>query len=306
MGDYFLVTEKNLSFSQKGIPYLSLRIKDKTGEMEGKIWDNAESWGKVFKKGDVIAVEARAVSFRGGVQLMIVKVSKVEGEVDLSEFLPTTKADRDGMWEELGDLIKTVVNPYLKTLLLSFYEDGLISQEFKIAPAAKGFHHVYLGGLLEHTLSVTKLLNEVCRHYRSINRDLIITGGILHDIGKIREFSYERLIDYTDAGRLIGHIVMGVQMVDDRIAQIENFPPALALELRHLILSHHGDLEFGSPKRPKTVEALIVHYIDDLDAKVNAFQEFIHASVDNDSDWTPFHRLFERFIYKGSNYLNEE
>ena len=169
----------------------------------------------------------------------------------------------------------------------------------KEAPAAKGFHHVYIGGLLEHTLSVTRLLDLVCNHYHGINRDLVITGGILHDIGKIHEFSYGRIIDYTDEGRLIGHIVMGAEMVDNRIASLKGFPAGLAMELRHLLLSHHGELEFGSPKRPKTVEALIVHYIDDLDAKVNAFQEFIDVSPDDESTWTPFHRLLDRVIYKG-------
>jgi 3'-5' exoribonuclease len=169
---------------------------------------------------------------------------------------------------------------------------------FKNAPAAKGFHHVYLGGLLEHTLSVARLLNLACAHYEGIDRDLLLTGGILHDIGKIYEFSYGRIVDYTAEGRLVGHIVMGVEMVDKRIAALEDFPAHLALKLRHVLLSHHGDLEYGSPKRPKTVEALIVHFMDDLDAKVNAFQEFIAAAPDDESDWTPYHRLLERFIYK--------
>ena len=159
--------------------------------------------------------------------------------------------------------------------------------------------------MLEHTLSVIRLLDLAARHYTGVNRDLLLTGGILHDIGKIYEFQYDRLIDYSDAGRLVGHIVMGVEMLDARIAKIEGFPENLAMELRHLILSHHGTLEYGSPKRPKTLEAMIVHYIDDLDAKVNAFQTFTSGIPDSESNWTPFHRLFERYIYKGNSSSDE-
>jgi 3'-5' exoribonuclease len=158
---------------------------------------------------------------------------------------------------------------------------------------------VYIGGLLEHTLSVIRLLDKIIQHYKGVDRDLVITGGILHDIGKIYEYTYDSIFDYSDQGRLIGHIVIGIEMLDAKIAAIEEFPKQLAMELRHVILSHHGTYEFGSPKRPKTLEALIVHHIDDLDAKINAFQEYIEGSGDDDSNWTPFHRLFERFIYKG-------
>jgi 3'-5' exoribonuclease len=181
--------------------------------------------------------------------------------------------------------------------LTLIFSDVETAEAFQTAPAAKGFHHSYIGGLLEHTLSVTRLIDHAARHYGDVDRDLLITGGILHDIGKIDEFSYRKMIDYTDEGRLIGHIVMGLEMVDKKIDEIEDFPEGLALELRHILLSHHGVLEYGSPKRPKTVEALIVNYMDDLDAKVNAFREYI-ADSDDDSNWTPFHRLLERFIYK--------
>lgn len=169
-----------------------------------------------------------------------------------------------------------------------------------MAPAAKGLHHVYLGGLLEHTLSVVRLLEMITRHYGGLNRDLVIAGGLLHDLGKIYEFSYAGVIEYSDPGRLIGHIVMGVEIIAAKIQQLPTFPAALAMELKHLILSHHGMLEYGSPKIPNTVEALVVNMADDLDAKVNAFQEHIKAATDDDSNWTPFHRLFERYLYKGS------
>ena len=300
VGDFFLVAEKNLSFSQKGAPYLNLRVKDKTGELDGKIWDNAREWDKAFKRGDIVHLESRAVNYKNNVQLSIVEVKKAEEEeIDISDYMPAAAKDGEVMLGELLTFFEGIKDLHLKALLDSFFQDEAIVTDFKKAPAAKGFHHVYIGGLLEHTLSVTRLLDLVCNHYRGINRDLVITGGILHDIGKIHEFSYGRIIDYTDEGRLIGHIVMGAEMVDNKIASLKGFPADLAMELRHLLLSHHGELEFGSPKRPKTVEALIVHYIDDLDAKVNAFQEFIDVSPDDESTWTPFHRLLDRVIYKG-------
>jgi len=296
----FLVTEKNMAFSQKGAPYLNIRLKDKTGEVDGKIWENAVEWDKQFNKGDIIQANGGAVSFKSTVQLSITGLRKVdEADIDLAEYLPVAKGDIDVMFTDLMVFVEQIETPCLRALLHLFFNDEKIAALFKKAPAAKGFHHVYIGGLLEHTLSVIRLLDQVTKHYQGINRDLLITGGILHDIGKIYEYSYDSIFDYSDQGRLIGHIVIGIEMLDAKIASSEDFPEQLAMELRHLILSHHGTQEFGSPKRPKTLEALIVHFIDDLDAKVNAFQEFIEESRDADSAWTPFHKLFERFIYKG-------
>jgi 3'-5' exoribonuclease len=299
VGDYFLVAEKNLAFSQKGAPYLNVRLKDKTGELDGKIWDNAREWDKAFKKGDIIRIEARSANYKNVIQLSIMELKKAADEdITLSDYLPAARRDGGEMLAELMIIVESVDNPHLKALLNAFFQDEEIADLFKRAPAAKGFHHIYLGGLLEHTLSVARLLDLACAQYEGVNRDLLLTGGILHDIGKIYELSYGRTVDYTDEGRLVGHIVMGAEMVDKRIAALEDFPAHLALKLRHVMLSHHGDLEYGSPKRPKTVEALIVHFMDDLDAKVNAFQEFIAAAPDDESAWTPYHRLLERFIYK--------
>jgi 3'-5' exoribonuclease len=298
--DSFLVTEKNMAFSQKGAPYLNIRLKDKTGEVDGKIWENAVEWDKQFNKGDIIQANGGAVSFKSTVQLSITGLRKLdEADIDLAEYLPVAKGDIDVMFADLMVFVEQIETPCLRVLLHLFFNDEKIAALFKKAPAAKGFHHVYIGGLLEHTLSVIRLLDQMTNHYQGINRDLLIAGGILHDIGKIYEYSYDSIFDYSDQGRLIGHIVIGIEMLDAKIAAVGDFPERLAMELRHLILSHHGTQEFGSPKRPKTMEALIVHFIDDLDAKVNAFQEFIEESRDDDSAWTPFHKLFERFIYKG-------
>ena len=302
----FLVSEKNLAYSQKGAPYLNLRLKDKTGELDGKVWENATELDGFFKKGDIVHIVGRILSYKNNLQVSVLEVKKTEDEeIDPADYFPTSSRDADDMFAELLVIVEQIQTPCLKDLLLAFFRDEQIVKLFKKAPAAKGFHHVYLGGLLEHTLSVIRLLDLAARHYTGVNRDLLLTGGILHDIGKIYEFQYDRLIDYSDAGRLVGHIVMGVEMLDARIAKIEGFPENLAMELRHLILSHHGTLEYGSPKRPKTLEAMIVHYIDDLDAKVNAFQTFTSGIPDSESNWTPFHRLFERYIYKGSSSSDE-
>ncbi len=301
VSDTFLVIDKNMAFSQKGAPYLNLRLRDRSGDIEGRIWDRAVDLDGLFRKGDIVQVQSRAASYKNTTQLSIIDVRKAEeAEIDLRNYLPASRSDIDGMFKDLLDFVAEMQDPNLKSLLEAFLTDETIADGLKRAPAAKGFHHVYIGGLLEHTLSVVRLLDQAAAHYRLANRDLLIAGGILHDIGKIRELSAGPLIEYTDRGRLIGHIVIGVEMLDAKIAGLEKFPSRLAMELRHIILSHHGILEYGSPKRPKTVEALIIHYIDDMDAKVNAFQGFIE-NADDDSNWTPFHRLFERFIYKGRN-----
>ncbi|PKN52814.1 MAG: HD family phosphohydrolase [Deltaproteobacteria bacterium HGW-Deltaproteobacteria-13] len=295
----FLAAEKSMAFSLKGSPYLNIRLKDKTGELDGKVWDNAVELDQQFKKGDIISIEGRAASYKNSIQISIVKIKKNESEdIDPADYLPAAKGNVDAMFNEILVYVANIQTKPLQDLLQSFFHDEKTAELFKRAPAAKGFHHIYLGGLLEHTLSVVRLLDKVSEHYPDLNKDMLITGGILHDIGKVYEFSYNSIIEYSDEGRLIGHIVMGVEMINKKIAVIPDFPGQLALELRHIILSHHGEFEFGSPKRPKTLEALVVHYIDDLDAKFNAFQTFIADSTNPDSDWTSYNRLLERYLYK--------
>ncbi|MEN6422278.1 MAG: HD domain-containing protein [Smithella sp.] len=295
----FLVAEKNMAFSQKGSPYLTVKLKDRTGEIESKVWENAIELDKLFKKGDIIFIEGRAANYKNSIQISIINIKKILWEeVEPADYLPAVKGDVRKMFGELLGYIEKINDKFLKALLDAFFQNEETVSLFQRAPAAKGFHHIYLGGLLEHTLSVVRLLDKVSGHYSVLDKDMLITGGILHDIGKIYEFSYNNIIEYSDEARVIGHIVMGVEMINQKIAAIENFPQQLALELRHIILSHHGEFEFGSPKRPKTLEALVVHYIDDLDAKFNAFQTFMNDSPDNDSDWTAYNRFLERFLYK--------
>ena len=296
----FLVNEKNMAFSLKGSPYLNVRLKDKTGELDGKVWENAVELDKLFRKGDIIFIEGRAVHYKNAIQISIATIRTLSpDDVDAGDYLPAVQADVDAMFNEMLGYIDNIKDKFLRALLDAFFQDEETVSLFKRAPAAKGFHHIYLGGLLEHSLSVVRLLQKTADQYPELNRDMLIAGGILHDIGKIHEFSYQSIIDYSDEGRLIGHIVMGVEMINKKIAAMNDFPQQLALELRHIILSHHGEFEYGSPKRPKTLEALVVHYIDDLDAKFNAFKTLMADSGSNDSDWTTYNRFLERFLYKG-------
>jgi 3'-5' exoribonuclease len=295
----FLVNEKNMAFSLKGSPYLNVRLKDRTGELDGKVWENAVELDKLFRKGDIIFIEGRAANYKNAIQISITNIRKLSpDDVEAGDYLPAVNADVDELFNEMLGYIASIKDKSLRALLNAFFQEEETVSLFKRAPAAKGFHHIYLGGLLEHTLSVVRLLQKTADHYPELNRDMLIAGGILHDIGKIHEFSYQSIIDYSDEGRLIGHIVMGVEMINKKIAAMDNFPQQLALELRHIILSHHGEFEYGSPKRPKTLEALVVHYIDDLDAKFNAFKTLMADPGSNDSDWTTYNRFLERFLYR--------
>jgi 3'-5' exoribonuclease len=295
----FWVKEKAMPTTRSGSPYLRVRLSDRTGEMEGRIWDGVEEFADLFEREDFIQIKAQANSYQDNVQLNIKSLKKVEvAEVSLEDFLPASEKDPEEMLAELIGIAEGIENPYLKQLVMAFLGDEEFTTSFKRAPGAKRLHHAYLGGLLEHTLSLTKLIQEIKGHYEGINHDLLLAGGILHDIGKVDELSYAIAFDYTDEGRLVGHIVMGTEMVAERIAQIEGFPQELAMLVKHLMVSHHGQYEWGSPVRPMTLEANILYYLDDLDAKVSGIKEFMNKGEEG-AKWTDFHRMFDRFFYKG-------
>ncbi len=295
----FLVKQKSISFTKTGKPYLNLTLIDKTGEINGKVWEQAESLSKLFKKDDFIKIKSSSVTYQNSLQLNISAITLCPtSEIDITGFLPQAKNDIEQTFLKLKTIIEEVRNPHLKQLLDLFMADEQFVRLFKTSPAAKNLHHVYLGGLLEHTLSVSNLILQVCEHYQGLNLDLLLTGGILHDAGKIHELTCSRSFDYSDQGRLIGHITLGVEMIDEKIRLIPDFPRELAIELKHLIISHHGEYQYGSPKRPKTVEALILYYLDDLDAKVEEIQSFIQQEQENQSKCAGYHRMLERYIYK--------
>ena len=295
----FLVKDKILTKTKAGNPYLSIKLADRTGELEGRIWDNALDFLPLFEKDDFIRVKGEVDEFQGMLQLRIGRLKKcAENEIQLEDFLPTTSQDTGKMLAELKDLASRVSQPSLRQLLDSFFRDEGLMKKMKLAPAAKAVHHVFLGGLLEHTLSVVQLVLLIGPRYKGIDLDLLLTGAILHDLGKISELSYDRTFDYTDRGRLLGHIALTAEMIDEKTKALPDFPEHLAMLLKHLILSHHGEYEFGSPKRPKTLEALLLHQLDDLDAKMNGFLAWIEKERDAPSRWTAYHKLFDRFIYK--------
>ena len=302
----FLVKEKITAMAKNGKPYLNLRLMDKSGEVDGKVWDNVDVLGALFDRDDFIAVRSRASVYLGKMQLVVSELKKVpEEEVALADFLPETERDIREMEEELSALIGTIGDEHLKMLMGAFFENHEFMAVYRTAPAAKGMHHVYLGGLIEHSLAVARLVDQVVPLYPGLNRDLLITGALLHDVGKVRELTYLRSFDYSDEGKLIGHITIGIEMVREKIAAIKEFPQKLAMLLMHMLLSHHGQYEFGSPKRPKTVEATVLNYLDDLDSKINGIRSHIDKEVDGNSRWTSYHRLYDRYFYK-DNFLEDD
>ena len=301
----FLVREKITAMAKNGKPYLTLKLMDKTGEVEGKVWDNVEHLSAVFVKDDFVAVRSKATVYLGKLQLVIGDLRRVpDDEIELADFLPEAGSDIGEMVNELSLLLDSLTDIHLKRLLAAFFEDPELKPLYCSAPAAKGMHHVYLGGLLEHSLAVARLVDSIAPLYAGINRDLLIAGALLHDVGKVREMAYTRSFDYTDEGKLLGHITIGVEMVQEKIAAIGGIPAELALLLKHMILSHHGQYEFGSPKRPKTVEATILNYLDDLDSKINGIRSHIGKEMEGSSRWTVYHRLYDRYFYK-NNCLDE-
>ena len=297
--DIFVARDKQVSYKKNGDPYLTLSLVDRNGSIKAVAWDNVLAITKAFTAGDYIRVKANAVEYKDNLQLVVRHIERHDrAEIDPQDFLPVTGRDVDQMLDRLIQISKSVQNEHLSGLLAAFFEDRVFVNLFKTAPAAKRMHHAYLGGLLEHTLSVAMLIQAIAGHYKGIDRDLLLTGGILHDIGKIHEFSYETHIDYSDSGRLLNHIVIGVEMLEAKIATINDFPENLALVLKHMIVSHHGTRDFGSPEPPKTLEAIILNYLDDLDAKVTAARTFMETE-DPDASWTSYHRVLERFFYKG-------
>lgn len=298
--EVFLVKEKTLAMAKNGKPYMNLRLMDRSGEMEAKIWDDVERLDACFSRDDFVRVTAKASTYLGKMQLVISSLVRVDDDsVDLSDFLPRSSRDPREMDDEFTRVIQSLSNPHLRKLMELFAADTDFMQGYRTAPAAKGMHHVYLGGLMEHSLSVVRLIDLIAPLYPRLDRDLLVVGALLHDAGKVREMSFRRSFDYTDEGRLLGHITIGVEMIGDKAREIEGFPPRLGMLLKHLIISHHGEYEYGSPKRPKTLEAIALNFLDDLDAKMNGVATHMDRDEPAGSEWTAYHRLYDRYFYRG-------
>jgi 3'-5' exoribonuclease len=302
--DIFVLSEKILSQKRDGSNFLNVTLSDKTGTIKGVVWDNVDQIAASITSGDFAYVSGSVGDYKGALQVVIKIMDPIPCDrIDPSDFLPKSSRDIDGMFGRLLKRTDSINTIYLKALIDAFFNDKEFVNKFKTAPAAKKMHHAYIGGLLEHTLSMVSLADKISGHYNGINRDLLLTGTTLHDIGKIDEFEYQFKIDYSDKGRLLNHIVIGIKMVDDKLSGIQHFPEEQMLLLKHMIVSHHGTREFGSPEPPKTIEAVLLNYIDEIDSKVNAIRDFM-ASEDPDETWTSYHRLLERHFYKGNKSAN--
>ncbi len=299
INEIFVLSEKAVSHKKDGQPFLTLTLSDKTGRIRAVVWDKVKQAIDALASGDFIKVSGGASEYRGAVQITVRSLEPVDpGRVDPRDFLPAVDKDVEQMFQRLVRLCSTVENEHLHRFLDSLWQDRDLVEGFKTAPAAKKMHHAYLGGLLEHTLSMAMLADKIASHYVGVDRDLLLAGAVIHDIGKIHELEYDHRIDYTDQGRLLSHIVIGVQMIEAKLGRLPGFPLDLADQLKHMIISHHGEKQFGSPELPKTLEAVLLHYIDAIDSRMNAIRQLM-AADDPNSQWTGYHRLLERHFFKG-------
>ncbi|MFW5867534.1 MAG: 3'-5' exoribonuclease YhaM family protein [Armatimonadota bacterium] len=300
VGTYAAKSKSLASFKSKSGQYLSLTLSDATGEISARMWDDAEEAAALFSEGDAVTVRAVVEEYRGQKQLVIEKLKAAEQkEMDAADLVPASKRDMDELRERLLEVVASVTNPHLGALLDEFFGDPEFVDCFCRAAGAKSLHHSHLGGLVEHTVGVLEILETVARIHPELDRDLMMAGGLLHDLGKVTELECKAAIEYTDMGRLVGHTVLTDRMVNKAIDRIEGFPEELANRLTHLLLSHHGQREYGAPVLPMTAEACALHYADNLDAHVQYFGQVVADGQAAGSRWSDYQRLFERYIYVG-------
>lgn len=299
--DLFLVKSAKLGETRVGKPYLVVTVMDRSGEISGPVWDNVETLQTICMAGQVIRLVGSVQSYRDKLQLKIDGAHPLVQEgIDPGLFFPSSTRNRQEMAAELQGLIRGVANPHLKKLLAVFFKKSETWEKFQEAPAAKGIHHAYVGGLLEHSLSMARIADFLATHYEGIDRSLLVAGALLHDIGKLEELTMAGgVVDYTVRGRLKGHLVIGSEMLALAAAGLRDFPEELLEQLQHLILSHHGRQEFGSPTVPMTVEAFILSFIDDLDAKMNITEQLRRKMAGAELSWTEYQRALERYLYLG-------
>jgi 3'-5' exoribonuclease len=303
ISDIFVLAQKTLSQKRDGSNYLNVAIADKTGSMKGVVWELTDPIAENVISGDVVHIQGRVSEYKESLQIVIKKMAPVaEGGIDPADFMPVTTHNIEVMFDRLVKKTEEIKTTCLKSLMDAFWRDESLAARFKKAPAAKKMHHAYIGGLLEHTLSMAILAERIGGHYSGIDMDLLLTGVVLHDVGKIHEFDYTLAIDYSDAGRLLSHIVIGVQLLEEKLKEIDDFPEETANLLKHMIVSHHGVRDFGSPEPPKTLEAVLLNHIDEIDSKINGIRDFM-AAEDPNAAWTSYHRLLGRHFYKGKTEI---
>ena len=300
----FVVVSKQIKPKKTGEPYLALTLGDRSGQLDAKMWDNVEEVLTVFDQDDFLKIKGLVNKYKNRFQLTIHKLRKLgDSEIEFADYLPKTTKDIDGLWQTLGDFVSTFQNAHLQALVRAFMSDPEIAAAYRNAPAAKTLHHAYIGGLLDHVVSLFRSCDLVCRNYPQVNRDLLLTGAFLHDIGKIHELAYNRSFSYTTRGQLLGHMVIELEMLQAKLALVPGFPSELKTLLEHLIISHHGEYEFGSPKLPMFPEALLLHYMDDLDSKMEAMRAQFEREADLDSPWTGYNASLGRPLLNSAKFL---
>jgi len=298
----FVASNKRLqSFRNKPGQYLSVTLGDRTGEIEGRLWDGAAKAAEGFADGDVVLVNGKTESYRGNLQVQISSLVRCqEGEYDPEDFVARTDKDLDELTKLLQGTIVSVENEHLKALLMAFFKAKSFLKRFVECPASKTIHHPYVGGMGEHIASAIQLCDTLCKTHPALDRDLLLTGVILHDIGKMRELDFAPAIEYTDEGDMLGHIVLGVMMVAEKLDALPDFPEELRLRVLHMIVSHHGELEFGSPKPPVTLEAVALNLVENLDAKVQNFEQILQQHEESERSWTDYNTFLKRRVFLGA------
>jgi 3'-5' exoribonuclease len=306
LDEIYLVTDKQLRANRNGNLYLQIELRDRTGSISARLWNAGENLFRMFDVGDFLLVRGKVQMFQGALQVILSYIERAAAEkVELADFLPHTEQDVSKLLERLRGTLLRLANPHLRALAECFLMDDAFVHDFCRVPAGVRNHHAYLGGLLEHVATLMDAAERVLPLYPELDRDLLLMGVFLHDAGKVRELTFDKVFAYSDEGQLIGHLVIGVEMVNEKLRQVsdltgEPFPPELLLRLKHMILSHHGTYEFGSPRLPMTPEAIALHYLDNLDAKTHSFTRDIREDRNQASAWTPFNQSLQRRLFKGT------
>jgi 3'-5' exoribonuclease len=303
----FVVASKQVKNKKNGEFYLSLTLADRTGQVQANMWDNVSEALHSFEQDDFIKVKGMVQKYNGRWQITIHKIRKLgDTEIDYADYLPKTSKDIDQLWRTLGEFVDSFQNPWLKQLVQNFMADEAIATAYKNAPAAKTLHHAYVGGLLDHVVSLFTVCDLASRNYPQVNRDLLLTGVFLHDIGKIHELAYQRSISYTTKGQLLGHMIIELEMLHEKLAHIPGFPDELKILIEHLIISHHGQYEFGSPKLPMFPEALMLHYLDDLDSKMESMRAQFEREGELETAWSSYNPSLGRPLLNTRKFLGKE
>jgi 3'-5' exoribonuclease len=303
----FVVITKQVKPKKTGEPYLALTLGDRCGQIEAKMWDNVDDAINAFEQDDFLKVKGLLNRYKNRFQVTIHKLRRLgEVEVDFADYLPKTTKNIDELWQTLTGFVSSIQDEHLKALVQSLMDDPEIAKGYRSAPAAKTLHHAYIGGLLDHVVSLFRSCDLICGNYPQVNRDLLFAGAFLHDIGKIYELAYTRSFSYTTRGQLLGHMIIELELLQAKIAQIPGFPDETKTLLEHLIISHHGQYEFGSPKLPMFPEALMLHYLDDLDSKMESMRAHFEREAESDSNWTSYNPSLGRTLLNTAKFLQKK